>query len=47
MSSVPFGTNIALYVKRSKMSLYISPGGHFKQLWYDIIHNLENTGKLF
>ena len=32
LSSVPFGTNIALYVKRSKMRLYISPGGHFKQL---------------
>ena len=28
-----FGTNIALYVKCSKMRLYISSRGHFKQLW--------------
>ena len=30
---VQFGTNIALYVKCSKMRLYISSRGHFKQLW--------------
>ena len=29
---VQFGTNIALYVKCSKMRLYISSRGHFKQL---------------
>ena len=28
-----FGTNIALYVKCSKIWLNISPRGHFKQLW--------------
>ena len=32
LSSVQFGTNIALYVKCSKKRLYISLGGHFKQL---------------
>ena len=30
---VQFETNIALYVKCSKMRLYISSRGHFKQLW--------------
>ena len=28
-----FGNNIALYVKCSKMRLYISSRGHFEQLW--------------
>ena len=35
---VQFGTNIALYVKCSKMRLYISSRGHFKQLWAVIFH---------
>ena len=30
---VQFGTNIALYVKCSKIRLYISSRGHSKQLW--------------
>ena len=32
-----FGTNIALYVKCSKMRLYISSRGHFKQLWVFVL----------
>ena len=34
--SVQFGTNIALYVECSKMRLYISSRGHFKQLCSDV-----------